>query len=1691
MKRIISLLCMAIAIIAWQPPQLWAQTQPTGGGSFEDPFLITTAEELKWYADYVNGESGDGVVHNTACAKLMNDIDLSSVCGEGKGNWTPIAKEGVYNFNQDPYFEGTFDGNGFTIDNLYINQTDGEYLALFGLIKPSTQKVSIQNLKLKNVYVAGREEVASLCAYAYYWVTIKDIEAVSGDIIATNSVASGIAKGGKIKKCVNRANVTCGNIYAAGINCYPSEVTDCSNYGKITSTGGITGGICSRTDGGVKVTNCANYGDITITNNSTSDQYAVGGIIGTPWYTILNNCANFGNIYLNSASDYVGVIAGSRPIRQADGILANTGKIYVNGIEQTDVPVLQSNIQWENENSNNATCITPTDWDLTSGHLAYELQQNCTEPTWGQNITTDPKDAYPIIGGATVYVETSCTNSEPTGFSNNADIVNHNTTHHDGVAATCTEAGSIEYWSCSDCGKMWSDEALTTLVEETTLATLGHTKDQEVAAAEPTCTTAGNTAYYHCSTCNKYYNADTNEEIAENAWVISAKGHSTELNHVAAKTATCTEKGNFEYWYCSDCQTYFWQETCENAFTDDDDATTGVWIAMVPHTMPTDFDENGLKYCSVCDYIDGEAPTLVTDESSAFNGYYAISKAAHLVWMHNQLQVHNEEDDTYPNESIKCYLAQDISLSPVCHPAKGDAAEASWNPIGDKYPFKGVFDGNGMTISDLYINSSDQYVGLFSKLLDGGEIKNLTVVGDVTTTSVEGKTYSGAYAGIVLGYGYNAKITNCQAKGSVKGPQYLGGVIGSIFGNSQVVSCNNYASIVGTEAGGRNVGGVAGSGVGMSRCSNYGEVTSVGSSVGGVAGSVTPGQNNEGFTDCMNTANVTGRSEVGGLVGTCYAPNNKNSFSTGKVTATESGAGLVAGNYGNDPSKAFYNVYYVEGDAVTENGVQKVNQYNGGSSTLQTLPTAISPAEVANGKLAYLLQQNAGEGVTWGQQLATQANPVLGGATIYFAGKVLCNGIILKENYTNDAAQAVVIPAHSQEYEDGGFCTVCHESRDLHGTGTASDPYLISSVAQLEQFRDKTNTGEYTAHAKLVNDIDLSYSSNDSWTPISKSDGYKGTFDGNGYSVKNLSSAFNQGGYLGFVGQLYEGTIKNLTVEGNLKSSCYSQGMIAGYVVGGTIIDCVARGTIQSTGASYVGGISGYVSNTNLTPTFDGCTNYVSVASSTAGYAGGIIGQSVGTKIKVTKCANFGNVTNTCNVACALVGYVAPDAGKVISDCYVGPCEVRGNSAQTFLIALEPSGSQTTFDNIVYSNEAKVYTAASATEPAELTDHICYGDYNTSSAFIGLSNEQINRGEAAYLLNHGINGQSTWTQDLSQSSSQPMLHGDVDAYGVYLMGYAHGETMRSYCNDPAKKNSLHAAADDNGSHDNAYTYTSNGNSTHDAICSVCQHEEHGESCLFGMADQTCAKCLYALLDDITIEDEEVYARANTANVSNLTYNRTFKGTNWTTWYVPFELTLTAELCEKYAFSRINNVHQYDDNNDGAADRTIVESFKQTEGMTLKANYPYLVRALTDADKSMTVNLDNVTLNKAEDKSIECMSIDYVYTFKGTYQGVGESGTEADSPLSLFDYSDENKWYNFHSLPAQRHFLTITPRNGSTALHAPARVMLQVIGEETSTGIVNLYNVEKRSTETYDLSGRRVNNNQRGLLIKNGKKVIIK
>ena len=1074
---------------------------------------------------------------------------------------------------------------------------------------------------------------------------------------------------------------------------------------------------------------------------------------------------------------------------------------------------------------------------------------------------------------------------------------------------------------------------------------------------------------------------------------------------------------------------------------------------------------------------------------------FLIATAEELKWYANY--VNGESGDNVVHTTACAQLVKDIDLSTVCGEGKGN-----WTPIAKygiykfngEYHFDGVFDGNGHTISNLYINDKNgSNLGLFGYVNPTTEktsVKNLKMA----SVQIVGKTDIAA----VCASGYNATFENIEViSGSITGFSDIYGISGC---RGSVKNCINRADVT---AGSYNVAGVISTIQDeASNCSNYGKITTGTGWAGGIAGG------SDGMTTILNCANygeihVTGTVNstdcaVGGLLGSPWNLEISNCANFGNIYLTEQSefVGTIVGTSQLKRASGILantgNIYV--GNTAPANVPVLQSGIKWFEDNVDNTATCITPTaeQLASGWLAWQLQLNCGTPQTWGQDLEQENTyPVLNGKTVYFSGSILCNGHLLSEAYTNDKTKEATTPAHSQEYEDGGFCTACHESRELHGTGIAEDPYLISSVAQLEYLRDKSNEGSasYTAHAQLVNDIDLDYASASSWIPISKSYSFVGTFDGNGHCIKNLYSSFYQGGFVGLFGDVRGGTIKNLTVEGVIESSCSNQGMIAGFSAGTNYYNCVAKGRINTNGSSsYVGGIVGKTTKTSSSnPVVQGCASYVDIVSN-GKYTAGLVGMA-DYGITMENCANYGNVTGKANVG-GLMGYNNRE-GCRITNCYVGSCEVRGEGANVFLTCFEffDSSDLPNYEKVFYSKDAKVFASVDATEPEVLADRIAPGESNTSSAFVGFSAEQIAGGEATYRLNNETTASPLWTQNLNQANSQPELNGDAALYTVYKMGYAHGSTLSFFSNNQNDENTLHAEADNNGSHDKAYRYVPNGyqSCTHSAKCRVCGHKVESEECT--RVNDICTKCNYG--DLFELADGEAYTLANGAEVYELNYARNFGGTNWTTWYVPFELKLTPELCQKYAFSRINNVHQYDDNNDGVADRTIVESFNQAEGVTLKANYPYLVRALTDADKEMIITLELVELAKAESKHIDCMSVDYTYTFTGTYNEMGDGGSEPNSPLSLFDYSDGNMWLNFHSLPAQRHYLVITPRDGSTPTLAPARVMLQVIGDETVTGIVNLYSNDKRSAETYDLSGRRVGSNQRGLLIKNGKKVLVK
>lgn len=121
----------------------------------------------------------------------------------------------------------------------------------------------------------------------------------------------------------------------------------------------------------------------------------------------------------------------------------------------------------------------------------------------------------------------------------------HKLTKTDAKAATCTEAGNEAYWTCSGCGKYFSDENGTNEIEKDSwvLKTLGHDRTK-TDAKEATCTEDGNNEYYTCSRCGGVFKDEAGTQattvVAE---TLKKLGHDwSNKNGICTRCdAKCTE----------------------------------------------------------------------------------------------------------------------------------------------------------------------------------------------------------------------------------------------------------------------------------------------------------------------------------------------------------------------------------------------------------------------------------------------------------------------------------------------------------------------------------------------------------------------------------------------------------------------------------------------------------------------------------------------------------------------------------------------------------------------------------------------------------------------------------------------------------------------------------------------------------------------------------------------------------------------------------------------------------------------------------------------------------------------------------------------------------------------------------------------------------------------------------------------
>lgn len=250
-------------------------------------------------------------------------------------------------------------------------------------------------------------------------------------------------------------------------------------------------------------------------------------------------------------------------------------------------------------------------------------------------------------------------------------------------------------------------------------------------------------------------------------------------------------------------------------------------------------------------------------------------------------------------------LARDIDLSAVC----GEQSE-NWIPIGNtnQATFRGTFDGQSHTVSEIYINNDFSVFGLFG-YVKNGEVTALTVSG--TIIAKDGATIGGGIAGSLDG----GTITKCTSNVVIEYPQqgfwqfYYGGIVGDIKNGSRVSLCENYGNIrVNGGTNGSVIGGIVGKVCDIDskveNCKNNGAINAVitvqrtfdiGGIVGINAGTVTQCRN-LGNLSLTNTARKNkARKVAGGVVG-----KNETASSNGVINCSNDGVVTLSSRHSGD-----------------------------------------------------------------------------------------------------------------------------------------------------------------------------------------------------------------------------------------------------------------------------------------------------------------------------------------------------------------------------------------------------------------------------------------------------------------------------------------------------------------------------------------------------------------------------------------------------------------------------------------------------------------------------------------------------------------------------------------------------------------------------------------------------------------------
>ncbi len=1109
----------------------------------------------------------------------------------------------------------------------------------------------------------------------------------TGNITSTLKRTGGIAgsAGGTINACFNTGTIT--GIYGVGgiagdSGTSDAKVTGCYNTGDVKGVspsasfkdtnakgiGGIIGGV-SITSSKASVSGCYNMG--AVSNTSTLTDITVGGIIGcsagkTYSGAVTGNLATATNCwYLDTTAEQ-----GDGYNKSASGITAKTAKQIADG-DIGDGWLMGSDghpiLGWQDPNATYKVTfnIKPEDAKLMVKGSSDKM------------VDPESDGTYRLKNGTYTYEVTADEYKTKTGsftvaYSGQSISVSLDIQKYDYVFTTDPEDAKLTVKSGDDVQKPLADGRTYQLAKK----------------GNPYRYTVEKFGYETKSgTLNVKGNADNDKKSVTlkklpvykvNFTVEKAAGgqDSTPVITVTSKDdkdadLEADEDGDYHlpdgnYSYSVSCAGY---KSVKGDFT----------------VSGKDLTVDGIQL-EIQTSWDGES---YTEPAKNGQGVYLISSPDELMWFDKNAKM---------TDSAK--LLADITINEDVSGSDATSQKYKWTPIGtSSKAYTGSFDGNGHTISGLYINSTAVNTGLFGYVGAAGEIKNVTISDSVITST---QNYTGAVAGDSKG-----NITNCHTTATtrVTGTNYVGGIVGELDSNMS-----------------------------LTQCSNAGEVQGPGTSgyAGGIAGRVQSSASNA-LTDSYNTGRITGVANVGGIAGYLYNGGGiQNVYNTGSVSASKGVAGGIVGAFRYGTLKNAYNAGLVE--ASTKGGVAGRLEWAGGNKTLQNVFYSNEYEAVGNPNGCMI--QNGTATAKTSDELKALTSEDLGDG---FAADT--NGI--NSGYPVLAWQNGTVKSDDPEKDDNGWQGEAAKDAPQQKDGV----YQIGTPAELAWFAEKAKQDSTDLKAVLTVDLDLN---NTVWTGIggqTADTGFAGTLDGAGHTIKNLYLKNGKG-----LIPYNKGTVKNLTLEGLLKGGDETAALtgtnagmleeitsnvtvtggnkIAGIAGNntkdGVIKDCHNTGAV--TGESYAASIVAYNEGS-----VSGCSN-TAVITAGSTFAGGIAAANTNAvkseAANVSKSANSGHVIVSSSAERAYAGGVVGwnnasvsslyNTGNVVSrGGYVGGClgcNTTGSTAKSLYNLGDIAGSYADTETGEVFNVGGVIGGGTAGTDCWYLSSLAIADADSSSA---------------------------------------------------------------------------------------------------------------------------------------------------------------------------------------------------------------------------------------------------------------------------------------------------------------------------------------------------------------------------------------